>query len=380
MHADTSTITPRRPLQEPSSARLQPDTADQKPRRRYVFLMSTPALLGLFMFLVVPFFMAVAMSFTDQRLLSPNETSWVGLRNYDRLLNVSGLVQEPVRDAAGQVVLDDDGQAEYPRLRTVLRSDPALADYKLFSRWDLGEKRYIMLAKDPHFIQSFINTLLFVLLVVPLQCGLALALALLINRQLRGIFFYRTVFFSPVVTSIVVVSIVWSFLYHKDLGLFNHYLQAMSFGLIGPIDWLGDPAWSMPSIVIMSAWQAAGVQMLIFLAGLQGISQDLYEAADLDGAGPWSKFWHITLPGLRNTVVFVVISTTIQAFGLFTQVDVMTQGGPQGSTSTVMYHAVTKGFREQDIAYGSAISVIFFLVILAIALFQKRLFDSKGDK
>lgn len=380
MHADTSTITPRRPLQEPSSARLQPDTTDQKPRRRYVFLMSTPALLGLFMFLVVPFFMAVAMSFTDQRLLSPNETSWVGLRNYDRLLNVSGLVQEPVRDAAGQVVLDDDGQAEYPRLRTVLRSDPALADYKLFSRWDLGEKRYIMLAKDPHFIQSFINTLLFVLLVVPLQCGLALALALLINRQLRGIFFYRTVFFSPVVTSIVVVSIVWSFLYHKDLGLFNHYLQAMSFGLIGPIDWLGDPAWSMPSIVIMSAWQAAGVQMLIFLAGLQGISQDLYEAADLDGAGPWSKFWHITLPGLRNTVVFVVISTTIQAFGLFTQVDVMTQGGPQGSTSTVMYHAVTKGFREQDIAYGSAISVIFFLVILAIALFQKRLFDSKGDK
>ncbi|MCP8686721.1 carbohydrate ABC transporter permease [Marinobacterium sedimentorum] len=366
---------------EPKSVtRLQPDIQEQKPRRRYVFLMSTPALLGLFMFLVIPFFMAVGMSFTDQRLLSPNETSWVGLRNYDRLLNVSGMVQEPVRDEAGQLVLDGDGQVEYPRLRTLLRSDPAMADYKLFSSWDLGEKRYIVLAKDPHFIQSFINTLLFVLLVVPLQCGLALALALLINRQLRGIFLYRTVFFSPVVTSIVVVSIVWSFLYHKDLGLFNHYLQAMSFGLIGPIDWLGDPAWSMPSIVIMSAWQAAGVQMLIFLAGLQGISPDLYEAADLDGAGPWSKFWHITLPGLRNTVVFVVISTTIQAFGLFTQVDVMTQGGPQGSTSTVMYHAVTKGFREQDIAYGSAISVIFFLVILGIALFQKRLFDSKGDK
>ncbi len=360
-------------------AARQPEN-DEKPRRRYVFLMSTPALLGLFMFLVVPFLMAVVMSFTDQRLLSPNETSWVGLRNYDRLLNVSGLVQEPVRDEAGQVVRGDDGQVDYPRLRTVLRSDPAMADYKLFTSWDIGEKRYIVLAKDPHFIQSFINTLVFVLLVVPLQCGLALALALLINRQLRGIFLFRTVFFSPVVTSIVVVSIVWSFLYHKDLGLFNHYLQAMSFGLIGPIDWLGDPDWSMPSIVIMSAWQAAGVQMLIFLAGLQGISQDLYEAADLDGAGAWSKFWHITLPGLRNTVVFVVISTTIQAFGLFTQVDVMTQGGPQGSTSTVMYHAVTKGFREQDIAYGSAISVIFFLVILGIALFQKRLFDSKGDK
>ncbi|WP_428036645.1 carbohydrate ABC transporter permease, partial [Amphritea sp.] len=121
------------------------------------------------------------------------------------------------------------------------------------------------------------------------------------------------------------------------------------------------------------------VQMLIFLAGLQGISGDLYEAAELDGAGPWGKFVNVTLPGLKNTTIFVVISTTIQAFGLFTQVDVMTRGGPQGSTSTVMYHAVTKGFREQDIAYGSAISVIFFLAILAIALLQKRFFDKRED-
>ncbi|MFC6672893.1 carbohydrate ABC transporter permease [Marinobacterium aestuariivivens] len=305
------------------------DNLDQTPRRRYVFLMSTPALLGLFMFLVLPFLMAVVMSFTDQRLLSPNETGWVGLRNYDRLLSVNWLVQQPERDTAGQALRDDDGQIEYPRLRTLLRSDPALRDYKEFTSWNIGEQRFIVLAKDPHFIRSFLNTLLFVLLVVPLQCGLALALALLINRQLKGIYLFRTVFFSPVVTSIVVVSIVWSFLYHRDLGLFNHYLQAMSFGLIGPIDWLGDPDWAMPSIVIMSAWQAAGVQMLIFLAGLQGISQDLYEAAELDGAGAWSKFWHVTLPGLKNTLVFVIISTTIQAFGLFTQVDVMTRGGPR---------------------------------------------------
>lgn len=363
-----------------SHAAVRQRDEDQAPRRRYVFMMSTPALLGLFMFLVLPFLMAVVMSFTDQRLLSPNETSWVGLRNYDRLLSVSALVQEPQLDAAGQVLRDSDGQVEYPRLRTVLRADPAYQDYKAFTQWEIGDRRFVVLAKDPHFIQSFINTLLFVLLVVPLQCGLALVLALLINRQMKGIYLFRTVFFSPVVTSIVVVSIVWSFLYHRDLGLFNHYLQAMSFGLIGPIDWLGDPDWAMPSIVLMSAWQAAGVQMLIFLAGLQGISKDLYEAAELDGAGVWSKFRHVTLPGLRNTLVFVVISTTIQAFGLFTQVDVMTRGGPQGSTSTVMYHAVTKGFREQDIAYGSAISVIFFLVILGIALFQKRLFDGKGGK
>lgn len=365
-----------------SEARIPaaPGYEGNPPRRRYAFMMSAPALLGLLMFLVLPFLMAVGMSFTDQRLLSPNETSWVGLRNYDRLLNVSWVVQQPERDATGQVVRDEDGEIEYPRLRTLLRSDPAYRDYKAFTRWDFGEQRFVVLAKDPQFIQSFLNTALFVLLVVPLQCGLALALALLINRQLRGIYLFRTVFFSPVVTSIVVVSIVWSFLYHRDLGLFNHYLEAMSFGLIGPIDWLGDPDWAMPSIVMMSAWQAAGVQMLIFLAGLQGISRELYEAAELDGAGKWSQFWHVTLPGLKNTSIFVIISTTIQAFGLFTQVDVMTSGGPQGSTSTVMYHAVTKGFREQDIAYGSAISVIFFLVILLIALLQKRYFDRKGDR
>ncbi len=348
--------------------------------RRFGYLLSFPALLGLFMFLVLPFLMAVVLSFSDQRLLSPNQAEWVGLRNYDRLLSVSWLVQEAERGESGEVLRDAEGEPEFPRLRTVLRGDPAYREYREFTSWEWGEKRYVLLAKDPRFIQSFLNTLLFVMLVVPLQCGLALGLALLINRQLRGISVFRAIFFSPVVTSIVVVSIVWTFLYHRDVGVLNHYLQALTFGLVGPIDWLGDSDWAMPSIVIMSAWQACGVQMLIFLAGLQGISQDLYEAAELDGAGHWSQFWHITLPGLRNTMVFVILSTTVQAFGLFTQVDVMTGGGPQGATSTVMFHAVAKGFREQDIAYGSAVSVVFFLVILLIALLQKKFFDAREAK
>jgi multiple sugar transport system permease protein len=358
-------------------SRPRSQRAVRRAQRRSAYLLSLPALLGLFMFLLLPFLMAVGMSFTDQRLLSPNMTEWVGWRNYDRLLSMDLLVQEAERDVTGELKTDTEGERLYPSLRSLLRGDPAYRDYREFDSWELGDKRYVLLAKDPRFIQSFLNTLWFVLLVVPLQCGLALALALLINRQLRGIGLFRTIFFTPVVTSIVVVSIVWSFLYHRDAGVFNHYLELMTFGLIGPIDWLGDPDWAIPSIAVMSAWQACGVQMLIFLAGLQGISQDLYEAADLDGAGAWDKFWHITLPGLRNTTVFVIISTTIQAFGMFTQVDVMTHGGPQGASSTVMFHAVAKGFREQDIAYGSAISVVFFLVILAIALVQKKFFDKR---
>ncbi|WP_428036324.1 carbohydrate ABC transporter permease, partial [Amphritea sp.] len=239
----------------------RPAETRRPPRKRYVFLMSAPALLGLFMFMVLPFLMALGMSFTDQRLLSPNATEWVGLRNYDRLLNVSWLVQEPVSDADNHLQRTAEGELVYPRLRSVLRKNPEYKEFKEFTHWSFGDKRVVLLAKDPSFIQSIINTLLFVILVVPIQCGTALGLALLINQKLRGIFLFRTVFFSPVVTSIVVVSIVWSFLYHKDLGLFNHYLNAMSFGLIGPVDWLGDPDWAMPSIVLMSAWQAAGVQM-----------------------------------------------------------------------------------------------------------------------
>ncbi|RME63118.1 MAG: sugar ABC transporter permease, partial [Alphaproteobacteria bacterium] len=179
--------------------------------------------------------------------------------------------------------------------------------------------------------------------------------------------------------SMVVVSVVWAFLYDTELGLINRFLSAASFGAIGPIDWLGNASTAMPAIVLMSAWQGAGFQMLIFLAGLQNIPEELYEAARVDGANAFQRFRHITLPGLRNTMVFVVIATTVAAFGLFAQVDVMTQGGPGDATSTVIFHAVRKGVREQDIAYGATISVIYFLVIAVIAISQKRIFE-RGDR
>jgi multiple sugar transport system permease protein len=214
-------------------------------------------------------------------------------------------------------------------------------------------------------------------MVIPLQCGIALALALLINRKIKGTTFFRTVYFAPVVTSMVVVAIVWTFLYHRDYGLINQYVRVLTFGLVDGINWLGDPYWAMKAIVIMSAWQGAGVQMLIFLAGLQGIPQDRYEAASIDGANEWQKFRYITIPGLKNTITFIVISTTIAAFGLFAQVDVMTGGGPLDSTSTVMLHAINKGFNEQDTAYGSTITVIYFIIILSIAFAQKLYFSKK---
>ena len=170
----------------------------------------------------------------------------------------------------------------------------------------------------------------------------------------------------------VVISIVWSFLYEKNVGLMNQFLRTLSFGQLGPVDWLGDPNIAMWAIILMSVWQGVGFQMVLFLAGLQGIPDYLYEAASIDGASPWQKFRYITIPGLRNVSVFIIVTITIAAFQLFTQVFVMTNGGPNDATTTVTFQMVQKGFREQDIAYASAIAVIFFLIILGISLFQRR--------
>jgi multiple sugar transport system permease protein len=162
-------------------------------------------------------------------------------------------------------------------------------------------------------------------------------------------------------------------LLHPDAGLFNQALRAgLGEGAPQP-DWLGDPHTAMLSIALMSAWQGAGFQMLIFLAGLQGIAKEQYEAAEVMGANALQKFVYITVPGLKRTIVFVVLSTTIAAFALFTQVDVLTRGGPRDSTSTLIFHAVRVGFRQQDIAYASAMSLFFFAFVLLLSLAQKKL-------
>jgi multiple sugar transport system permease protein len=179
-------------------------------------------------------------------------------------------------------------------------------------------------------------------------------------------------FFAPVVTSMVVVSIVWRFLYDYNNGMINVFLHNITFGAFQPLNWLGDASIAMLAIIIMSVWQGAGMQMMLFLAGLQGIPDSLYEAASIDGANAWQKFWNVTLPGLRNTTIFIIVTITIAAFGLFDQVFVMTNGGPSDATTTVAFMMVRVGWREQNIAYASAIAVTFFLIILAINLIQRR--------
>jgi multiple sugar transport system permease protein len=240
----------------------------------------------------------------------------------------------------------------------------------------VGTDNFVRLFTDPTFWRALLNVSYFAVVVVPVQSGLALAMALLINKKFRGVNFFRTLYFLPVVTSMVVVSLLWLFMYRKD-GLINEFLANVSFGLIDGPDWLNNPATSMPAIIILSIWQAAGFHMIIWLAGLQSISGELYEAAQLDGASRWHQFRYVTWPGLRHTRTLILVTITIQALGLFDQVSVMTQGGPLESTTTIIFEAVRSGFQQQETSYASAISLVFFVLVLLISAVQRYLTREK---
>jgi multiple sugar transport system permease protein len=280
--------------------------------RPWLFL--SPALLLILVFLILPFLLTVVFSFTDQRLVpNPNvPTEFVSWRNFSRI----------------------------------------------FSNED--------------FVRTLLNTAYFTVLVVPLQCGLGLAVALLINTKLPARQLFRGVYFLPTIISMVVVSVIWFSLFQLG-GFFNTVLNALTFGYAGPVDWLGNPKTAMPAIVLMSAWQGFPFQMVVYLAGLQGINHDLYEAARLDGANRFNEFWHVTMPGLLNTHILVVMTTTILAFKLFTQVELLTKGGPSGVTDTLVRFIYLTGFRQGKVGIAAAAAVIFFLIVLCISLVQRRL-------
>ena len=338
-----------------------------------------PGTVLILTFIVIPFFFAFALSMTNQRLISPNPTEYVGLKNYRDLLGLAVVTLEPERDDSGAVVIDDDGEIVYPRLRTITRSDdyPQYRGMREWFRWQSGEDARIVIASDVVFMKALVNTLLFVLVVAPVQGGLALVLALLINQRLRGINVFRTIYFMPVVVSIVVVSLLWRFIYDGSDGLLNNVLSWITFGAFQPVDWLGNTETALGAIMAMSIWQAVGFHMVIWLSGLQTISPTLYEAAAIEGASKWQTFRYVTWPGLRHTAVLVLIVITMQAFALFAQIDVMTSGGPLDSTQTVVFQAVERGYGKQDISGGSTISVILFVIVLTISLIQRYLTREK---
>jgi multiple sugar transport system permease protein len=253
----------------------------------------------------------------------------------------------------------------------------SFTDFDIYAIASLDQLRFVGLAnyasllRDPLFWQALGNTLYFVGVGGPLSVGVSLGAALLVNaRLLRARRFFRTAFFVPVVTTLVAVAVVWRYLYHPRHGLLDH---ALGWFGIPPVDWLGDPDWAMPALILMAVWKNFGFNMVIFLAGLQAIPERLYEAARIDGANDWQTFRSVTLPMLVPTSVFVVIVTMIGYFQLFAEPYVMTQGGPSNRTLSIVLLMYQQGFRWWNLGQAAAIAFVLFAIILALTAVQLRL-------
>ena len=286
-------------------------------QQRAAWGLSAPAMILLFLFMILPFFMSVFDSFTSRQLVvsAKRPTSFVGFTNYEKVFT------------------------------------------------------------DKVTRQSFFNTLEYTLILVPSVMVLATLLALLVNRKARGVTIFRLIYFSPQVVTMTVVTVIWSaFFSGMEDGLFNMILK--SFGIPAQ-KWLQDPNLAMPCIAVMTRWQCLGLQMIIVLGGLQFIPEEIYEAGTIDGCTSWQELIYITIPQLKNTLVYVFISNTIYSLKMFTQVFMLTQGGPSNSTTTLVYRMYEDGFTNKRVGRTSALAVVFFLIVLVISQVQNKVTEDK---
>ncbi|GHD42009.1 sugar ABC transporter permease [Mycetocola manganoxydans] len=287
--------------------------------------MASPALLLLALFVAVPFVAAIWFSLHNVRLGDPRAPSFMGITQYVRIL-----------------------------------TDP-----------DVSRQ----------FIDALLHNLIFAAVVVPVQTALALSLALLVKKSIPGVGIFRSLYFLPVVFPIALVAIIWRLILARgDQGLLNSALSFFSGGAFGSQDWLGSELTALASVIVLSIWQGCGFQMVILLAALQQVPAELYEAAELDRASAWQRFVHVTVPGIKPTLVFVALYTMILSLRVFDQIYVLAKSGGglnEGATRTVMYEAVTAAFDENNIGRASAISVVFFVIVVILSVIQRRATSEK---
>lgn len=297
----------------PTKRELRAGTA-RRTDARAAWIFALPGLLLVGIFIILPFLGAAWLSLTNSRLVTPLPTEFVGLDNYRDILS------------------------------------------------------------DTDFWKALQNNFIFGLVVVPLQTAFALFLANLVNQKIRGRVVFRTIYFLPQVMVMTAAAVMWSLFFTPD-GMVNNVMEVLTFGLWDDVNWLQSTTLAMPAVMIVSIWQGVGFQMVILLAALQDVSQELYEAAAIDGASSRQQFWYITVPGIRNQLIFVATITMILSFRLYDQVVVLPKpaGGPRGATRTVMLEMVETGFTRQLIGKASAIAVVFFLIVLAVTLIQRFL-------
>jgi multiple sugar transport system permease protein/alpha-1,4-digalacturonate transport system permease protein len=256
---------------------------------------------------------------------------------------------------------------------------PVIAAFVLaFMNWDAynpptwaGVNNFVRLIGDDNFHVALANTLLYAIGHVPLTLALSLGLALLLNQKLRGIAFFRVAIFFPYITSLVAIAIVWNMLFDPTSGPINQFLHAI--GIANAPGWTASTAWALPAVIITSVWRDMGYYMVLFLAGLQAIPNEYYEAAEVDGAGRWRKFWSITLPSLRPTTFLVLVLLSVSSFKVFDLIFVMTQGGPGRATLVLSQLIYQDGIINGQFGYSSAISLVLFLIVLIVTIFQFKL-------
>ena len=239
----------------------------------------------------------------------------------------------------------------------------------------IGVENYVRLFKDPLFWISIKNTLIFSLS-VPLKVAIALFIAVLLNQKIRGLGFYRAAFFFPVVLSMVVVGLVWQWMFSPSYGFINYVLEKLGLPLQ---NMLNDSDQAMIVLIIVSIWKGLGSNLLLFLAGLQAIPSSVYEAAEIDGANSWQKFWHITVQLLKPTTLFVLIITLIGSFKIFDLAYVITGGGPGTSTMVLVHYIYQEAFQRFDMGYASAAAYVFFIILFILTLVQMRVFKSDSE-
>ncbi len=351
------------------------------PRDLGAFGFLIPFLIAYALFMLYPVVQAAVMSFYDWDFLDTTRREFIGLENFRRMFWGTEMTWTAERLWPLRLLMlvmlvplfRAMRKGSIPKASAISFAVLIVAIFGVWLGFHPGEGgRWF----DSQFWLSFGNTLLFVVLSTPVIVGTGLALALALNRSGRLVSVLRAMFFAPYVLSVAVLTLIWAFLLNPGIGLVGIFGDW--FGA-DPINMLNSTTWAMPAIVLATLWWTVGFNLVLFLAGLQDIDTQQYEAAAIDGANPWQTFWNITLPGLKRTIRLVVVLQVIYSFQIFGQVFIMTRGGPDGATRVLIQHIFERGFRDFQLGYASAMSIVLFLAIILVSVVQFVLLPSDEE-
>ncbi len=350
----------------------------------YIFIAAP--LIGFIVFAAGPLIASLFLSFTEWDLLT--EPEWVGTRNWAQVLALS--VNELPRafnehgeamfkcgreDVPESQLSEFQGQLD-PRTRQPYVCAPAYArardvlprGYDAWFEFPLLGRQYVVGARDAVMWESIFNTV-YLLLAIPISLAISLVLAMALNQRIRGKNWFRTIYYLPTILPIAATALIWMWIFNPDYGLLNYALQGLGApSSISNVNWLQNRETVKPALMIMGVWGGLGYQMVIFLAGLQGIPRHLYEAAEIDGAGAWARFWNVTWPGLTPTTFFLLITSLIGGFQNFVQPYIMTAGGPYNASRTMVMNIWANAFRDLQMGYASAQAWLLGAIIILITI------------